>query len=180
MGLAALRVHADPMAILVDAARPLLRRLARETRATAHLGVFENDMISYVVKEHGGGARLFTREGGQLEAYCSAIGKVLLAHLPDEEREAYLASGPFVALTSRTITDPAVIRETLSQVRSRGFAIDDREIADDLSCVAVPIEGPSGDVMAALSISTAYRDGVKAALMDSLRRCADAVSKRLG
>ncbi len=101
-GLLTLATGTDPQKAMVAVARPLLRRLARRMKATVHLGVFEDDMITYLIKEHGGGNDLFTREGSQLEAYISAIGKVLLASLEDAQREAYLAGGPFPKMTART------------------------------------------------------------------------------
>jgi DNA-binding IclR family transcriptional regulator len=110
-------------------------------------------MVTYRLKTGRGAKNLFTRTGLQLEAYCSGIGKVLLAHLPAAERRAYLAAGPFVALTPNTITDPAVLASTLDEVRAQGFASDDGEIVEDLVCLAVPIRAPDGRVPAAISVS---------------------------
>ena len=179
LALAGLGGQADPRAILARTARPLARRLARKARATAHLGVFEGDMVTYLIKESRG-VRLFTQEGGQLEAYCSAIGKVLLAHLEADEIERYLMSAPFIALTVRTVTDPVLIRNELVRVRAAGFAIDDREIADDLVCMAVPVRDPGGTVIAAVSLSrradVVHHPEPPAALME----CARAIEARLG
>jgi DNA-binding IclR family transcriptional regulator len=78
---------------------------------------------------------------------------VLLAALPAREREAYVASGPFPALTARTITDPAALRAELEKVREQGYAVDDEEIAAGLHCIAVPVRAPDGRVLAAISAS---------------------------
>jgi DNA-binding IclR family transcriptional regulator len=110
-------------------------------------------MVMYTVKEGHPVDRLFTREGTQLEAYCSAVGKVLLAHLSEDEREAYLATGPFVALTDATITSAPELRTHLAEVRAGGCAIDNREIAPDLVCVAVPVVWPDTSVRAAISLA---------------------------
>jgi DNA-binding IclR family transcriptional regulator len=110
-------------------------------------------MVTYRIKTGEGAGSLFTRVGMQLEAYCSGIGKVLLAHLPEAQRRAYFAGGPFVALTTRTITDPTELEDELERVRIRGYAIDDGEIADGLVCVAAPIQAPDGQVHAAISVS---------------------------
>lgn len=110
-------------------------------------------MVTYRIKTGEGAGSLFTQVGLQLEAYCSGIGKVLLAHLPEAQRRAYLAEGPFVALTSRTITDPAMLAQELERVREQGYAIDDGEIIDGLVCTAVPIHAPDGQVHAAISVS---------------------------
>ncbi|MFV3126771.1 IclR family transcriptional regulator [Niveispirillum sp. KHB5.9] len=143
----------DEKQVIVNIAAPLLHRLAVQVRCTVQLGTLENDMVTYRLKTGRGASGLFTRVGMQLEAYCSGIGKVLLAHLGEEEREAYLAGGPFVALTERTITDPALLREELDRVRTRGYALDDGEIAADLRCMAVPVRGRDASTPAAISVS---------------------------
>jgi len=143
----------DEKQMIAHAAAPVLHRLATTVRSIVQLGTLENDMVTYRLKTGHGAQDLFTRTGLQLEAYCSGIGKVLLAHLPQTDRRAYLAAGPFVALTPRTITDPGQLATTLAEVRERGFASDDGEIAEDLACLAVPIHTPDGRVPAAISVS---------------------------
>lgn len=138
---------------LAACARPIVRRLAQAARAPAQLAVFDGDMATYLVKEGADSAALFTREGEQLEAYCSALGKVLLAGLLPAERATYLADGPFVALTERTITDPARLDEELTRAAASGFATDDGEADANLFCLAVPVRGADGAVIAALSLS---------------------------
>lgn len=143
----------DEKQIIVGCAAPLLHKLASDLGSVVQLGTFENDMVTYRVKTGEGAGELFTRVGMQLEAYCSGIGKMLLAHLPEAQLRAYLATGPFPALTKRTITDPTALEEELERVRIRGYAIDDGEIAEGLVCVAAPIQAPDGQVHAAISVS---------------------------
>ena len=145
----------DEKQIIANVAAPLLDKLASRVRSVVQLGTLENEMVTYRIKTGRGAQALFTRIGMQLEAYCSGIGKVLLANLPDDRREAYLASGPFVPLTERTIVDPALLREELDAVRAQGFAIDDEEVAPGLRCMAVPLFRPDGTVLAAVSLSQA-------------------------
>lgn len=151
--LRALLRHVDEKQIIANAAAPILHRLAGQLRTIVQLGTLEQDMVTYRIKTGRGAGNLFTKIGMQLEAYCSGIGKVLLAFLPDAEREAYLATGPFVALTARTITDADALRAELAAVRDRGYALDDGEVAEGLCCIAVPIIGADGRVPAAISIS---------------------------
>jgi DNA-binding IclR family transcriptional regulator len=143
----------DEKQMIAHAAAPVLHRLAGQLGSIVQLGTLENDMVTYRLKTGRGATNLFTRTGLQLEAYCSGIGKVLLAHLPEGERLAYLAGGPFVALTPRTITDSVRLAAALDQVRLCGFASDEGEIAEDLVCLAVPIHTPDGRVPAAISAS---------------------------
>jgi IclR family transcriptional regulator, acetate operon repressor len=135
---------------LIETARPLLRRLATAEGRTAHLGIYgAHDMVTYLVRE-GSGA-LFTREGAELEAYCTGIGKALLALLPPEQLDNYLA-GSFVQLTAYTLIEPARLREEIERTRQRGYAIDDREIDENVACVAVPLTLPDAG-LAAISLS---------------------------
>lgn len=143
----------DEGQIVASVARPALDRLAARLGTVVQLGTLENDMVTYRIKAGRSAAAVLSRVGMQLEAYCSGIGKVLLAHLPDAAREEYLANGPFVALTANTIVDPELLRQELETVRRNGFAIDNGEIAEDLRCIAMPLRRPDGEVIAAISVS---------------------------
>ncbi len=172
-----------PSGQLARLCRPALRQLARTCGATAHLGVMENDMVTYLVKESATAvpAELsISVENTQLEAYCSGIGKVLLAWLPEAERARYLAGGPFVALTSRTITDPQQLRETLQTVKTEQFARDDGEIAENLYCLAVPLLTADQTVSAAISLTftrSAQTQHDDATYLARLRACAAKLSQ---
>ncbi len=171
--------------LLVKIARPIINRLARQTRTTAHLGIWQDDMVTYLVKTTGhnaGSFLVFTREDTQLDAYCTGIGKVLLAHLSGSAQRAYVASSPFVALTSRTITDPAKLLSAFRQIRRRGYAVDDGETADDLNCIAVPLRyGRFG--VAAISLASSRDESHLNPLKDhlpQLKACAADIRRRLG
>jgi DNA-binding IclR family transcriptional regulator len=142
-------------------------------------------MVTYLVKTTGRASGLmpiFTREHAQLEAYCTGIGKMLLAHLPASEQQAYVAASPFVALTSRTITEPADLLATFKLIRKQGFSIDDGETADDLYCIAVPLRY-GRQAMAAVSLafprSSARSRPLKARLLQ-LNECVAEVRRKLG
>jgi DNA-binding IclR family transcriptional regulator len=137
--------------------RQPLARLASQFGAYGHAGILEDNMVTYVVKERGGAPDLFTAEQMQLEAYCSAIGKILLAALPDAELDIYLGQGPFIPLTVNTITDPAVLKAELLGVREGWVAFDRHEVSSDLYCLAVPVRSASGDIRGAMSLSFVER-----------------------
>lgn len=165
--------------ILSRIARPEASALARATRANVHVGVLDNDMVTYLVKA-GDQSSLFTREGMQLEAYCSAVGKILLAHLPPSSLDAFLRTGPFIALTSSTIVDPEALRDHLGCVRASQFALDEQEVDEHLRCAAVPIKGSEGRVVAALSISITPPVPIGELLINRLRQSAAHIEARLG
>lgn len=151
--LRALAGQIDDKQLIAQIAAPYLRRLADRTGLIAQLGSLEDEMVTYRIKTGEGASAFFTRVDMQLEAYCSGIGKVLLAALPEEEQEAYLAGGPFVALTANTITEPDALARELSAVREQGYGADNGEIDPDLYCLAVPIHDADGKVPVAISVS---------------------------
>jgi DNA-binding IclR family transcriptional regulator len=116
-------------------------------------------MVTYLVKQQYGAVRLHSAEGSQLEAYCSAIGKILLAGLSDEELNRYAAEGDFVRLTCNTIVEPHLLLDEIELVRKRGWAVDAEEITMGLHCVAVPISDRAGKTVAAASISNVVNKG---------------------
>jgi DNA-binding IclR family transcriptional regulator len=176
--LVAIRANLNPSRIAAEIVRPILARAAGNGQRAIHLGVMENDLVRYLVKE--GGAEIFSREDMQLEAYASAIGKILLAQLGSAERRAYFDAGPLVPLTEHTIVDPALLMEELDRIAADGYAIDDNAIMPGLVCVAVPI--PAGFMGYSLALSMSWT-GVLAspptAMLDRLRGMAQEVAERL-
>lgn len=130
-----------------------LAQLAISLDCLAHLGVFEQDMVTCLLKEGARKGMLFTRKNMQLEAYCSGIGKVLLAALDEDALEAYLANGPFVPLPANTIVEPEALRAEVVKVRDQDFAIDKREISEDLFCLTLPLTDSTRHVFAAITMS---------------------------
>ncbi|VTZ25831.1 IclR family transcriptional regulator [Methylocella tundrae] len=172
----------DSRSVLANIARPHLRGLARRLHQTVHLGFLENDMVTYILKERGGGIPVFTQAGMQLEAYCSAIGKMLLASLPDDQREQYIAAGPFVALTPRTIIDPAELRKALNAIWQADYAVDNEEVSEGLRCIAIPLRDRRDKIVAAISMSRTIGPGdviEDIAVLNLLRGCADQIRARL-
>jgi DNA-binding IclR family transcriptional regulator len=167
----------DEKQAVASAAAPVLHRLAAELRCIVQLGTLEGEMVTYRVKAGSGADSFFSRVGMQLEAYCSGLGKILLAALPDREREAYLATGPFPALTDRTITDADALRAELARAKARNYAVDDREVADDLTCIAVPVRA-GGRIVAAISASRPSdraKPGTHARIAERLARAAEEI-----
>lgn len=178
--LRTLLLHVSDWQCLTGISRPILRNAAIRFNCIAHLGVLEDGMVTYLVREGVEDGSLFTREGSQLEAYCSGLGKILLANLPADERNAYLASGPFVPLTPATITDPTLVRAELDRVSQAKIAWDREEIAQGLICCAAPVEWPEGKVRVAVSLSfddATYRSRGEAAIIRAATRLAQQVTQ---
>ncbi len=135
-------------------APPFLEALAAETGESASLGIFEDPEVVHILRvesEHP--LRLPSLAGRRSPAYCTGIGKAILAHLEPERLEAYLRNIVLKPRTPRTITDRDALQNDLRRVRARGFSIDDEEIFPGLRCVAAPIFGLDGRVVAGISVA---------------------------
>lgn len=163
----------------VALSRASLAKAAARHSCTAHLGVPRDNMVTYLAKEGSARESSFTREGGQLEAYCSALGKILLAHERPAERNAYFDSGPFVRITSATITDPEVLRAELDQIGKESVAWDREEIAENLVCCAAPVVWPNGEVKAAVSLSF-DKANLKGKRMGEIARSTSDLAREIG
>ncbi|BBY61921.1 IclR family transcriptional regulator [Mycolicibacterium helvum] len=136
-------------------AAPLLEQLTQQHGETSHLAVMDRWNVLYVDKVLGThnitvqGARV----GARLDAHCTAVGKVLLAHLDDAERKRYLALRPLRRLTASTVTSVDALASNLEKVRQDGVAVDLGETVPEVHCVAGPVRDEMGVVVAAVSVS---------------------------
>lgn len=166
--------------LLRASASNVSRKIATRFGITVQVGVLEGDMVSYVAVK--GRAKVPSKVGTQLEAYCTGLGKVLLAGLRPREFDRFLEEDDFVALTPYTLIDKDIFRSEITQVRTQGFGIDDREVHLDLRCVALPIRNRSGQVIAAISGSgRAGQMGParQEELRDALRHAASDIEARM-
>jgi DNA-binding IclR family transcriptional regulator len=138
---------------LVKGAQPILRELAQEARATAHLAVLVGGDLVIVAKEPSPEPiQVATRVGGRTPLHASALGKVLMANLPAKERAALLPC-PLAGYTEKTITDPRKLQKALDQVRQQGYAFELEEEHPGVGCIGVPVRDAAGRWIAALSIA---------------------------
>ncbi len=139
---------------LVTLAQPLLDRVSAEVHETSSVGTLEGDEILYVARSKTA-TRLMSidlRVGSRLPAYCTSIGRVLLAALPPDELDAYLARVKLVQRTPKAVHTPEKLREILDHVRSSGHAVIDQELEVGLRSIAVPVRDPRGKVIAAMNV----------------------------
>jgi IclR family transcriptional regulator, KDG regulon repressor len=176
----AVKVHLD----LHAAAGPILAHLREQIGESSQVGVLDGVEVVYVDRlESAHSLRLFTETGRRVPAHCTSSGKVLLAHRPEPEREAFLARGPFPRLTPHTIVEPSVLRDELLTVRARGWAeaVDEREIG--VASLAAPIRDVHGEVVAAISIGAPvarFGAAPRRRHAPALVEAGEAISRRLG
>ncbi|MCJ7511548.1 MAG: IclR family transcriptional regulator [Anaerolineales bacterium] len=133
--------------------RAILEELAAQTAETVHLAVPSGGEVVYIAKfESIHAIRMYSHIGARLPIVCTALGKAILAFLPEEQR-AEILSQPFKARTPKTITHPPAMAKELESIRSKGFAIDDEENEVGVCCVGAPVFDYTSVVIAALSVS---------------------------
>jgi DNA-binding IclR family transcriptional regulator len=133
---------------------PALRALNVETGHTVHLASYEDGEVIYIDKyESRHNVRMHSRIGRRAALHCTAVAKVLVAALPDDQRKVVAASIEYPRMTPNTITTPRAYLAELALVADRGYAVDNEEHEEHIHCVAAPIRGARGEVLAAMSLS---------------------------
>ena len=132
---------------------PLLKELAEKAQITAHLGVLEGQRAVYIEKiEVIGSIRLRTEVGRSLPLHATAIGKALLAFLPEKEIDRLLKTLPMPALTPKTIRGAAAFKKELARVRALGYSVNNEENEAETRALAAPVFGTDGRPMAAINL----------------------------
>lgn len=166
-----------------DTARPTLQRLTHSVNETSHLlTLTETDVVCIDKVDSPNPVRMHSWIGNRLPLYCTAAGKALLAHQPEETLQRVLQAG-LSRLTPQTITSEEGLRAELNRVRDEGIAVDDIESQDGIRCVGAPIFDQHSYPSAAISISgptTRVTLDRISELTQAVRTAADEISAQLG
>ena len=138
---------------LATAAQPVLEHISHLLHESCSIATLDGVDIVYIARANV--TRIMSIDlgvGSRLPAFCTSMGRAILANLPPEELETVLARVEFKRYTERTITNPAKLTQALRQIRRDGYSIIDQELEHGLRSMAVPIQNPSGKVVAALNI----------------------------
>jgi IclR family transcriptional regulator, acetate operon repressor len=139
---------------LVRVSRPWLENLAKRCRETVNLGMLDaGEVVVIGTVESPLTVRMSSKVGNRRHLHATALGKVLLAALPEKEAMRLVRMRGLPRLTAQTITTRTGLAAELTRVRGRGWAIDNRENETDGRCIGAPIMGPDGRALAALSVS---------------------------
>lgn len=165
--------------------QPVLEQVSEELHESCSASILEDKEIVYI-------ARAATRRvisiglgvGSRLPAYCTSMGRILLAALDDNLLEAYLTTTPLKPLTPYTLTDPALLKAELERVRVQGYALVDQELELGLRSIAVPVRNSRGRVLAAMNVGVqAGRVGLTEMLerfLPALQRASQSLAPLLG
>jgi IclR family pca regulon transcriptional regulator len=174
---------------LREHAHPYLEELRKQSSYTVNLAVLDEADILYVDR-----VRSFRREqskidlglhpGSRLPAYCTAMGKLLLANLPEDEQGELIADVKLTKRGPNTITSKKALLDELDEIQAAGFAVNDEELAPEVYAIAAPVRNEARDVVAAVNLAAHTSMISLAELVDALTphlvSTADRVSARLG
>jgi DNA-binding IclR family transcriptional regulator len=137
-----------------DHAAPLLYRLMQETGLTVHLGILEDGEAILIDRiEPSGAPRVATWVGRRMGLHCTAIGKALIAYLPQEKLDELIRKQGLLRHNENTIASMARLRQACDDVQRVGYAVDDEEEEIGVRCIGAPVFNDKGEVVAAISIS---------------------------
>jgi DNA-binding IclR family transcriptional regulator len=133
--------------------RPHIEQMAKELNLTVGWAILRNNRVIVVDRiQNMNIDMLAQRIGLNLPIHTTAIGKLLLAYLPEEEQDKILESIDLAKLTDATMVDKKLIKENLKVIKERGYATDEGETHEDLNGIAAPIKNSTGDVVAAIHL----------------------------
>ena len=141
---------------MIDRFHPYLEDLAFQVKEIVNLaGLFQNELIYLDKIEANRSFQIRTYVGFHVPPHCTALGKAILAHMPETDVRRILMERGLPARTEKTITDPQKLMQELAAIRKQGYALDNEEFEDGLRCLAVPVFDSQGNVVASISISAA-------------------------
>ena len=138
---------------LAAAAQPILDHVSRALRESCSIATLDGPEIVYIARANV--TRIMSIDlgvGSRLPAFCTTMGRILLAHLPPSEAEEILMRIVFKRYTERTVVGLEKLRQILKTVQRNGYSIIDQELEHGLRALAVPIRNPVGTVVAALNV----------------------------
>jgi IclR family transcriptional regulator, pca regulon regulatory protein len=139
---------------LADAAQPVMEDVAARLHESCSASVLEGTDILYVARVPT--KRIMTVNlaiGSRLPAFPTSMGRVLLAHLPEDRLQAYFAAAKLQRFTPQTVCTEASLRRVLVEVRQQGWAMVDQEVEVGVRSAAAPIRDQGGSVIAAINVS---------------------------
>lgn len=167
---------------LVTESKPIVKKISEDIDKTIFIAILDGNQIIYLHKHEPEFVPIYTANiTNREDAYCTSLGKAILAFLPEAEIDSLIDTMNFKKRTDRTIIDRDSLKKELKVTKNRGYSIDDREIIDFVQCIGAPIFNHRGDVVAGISTAGLYsqdRDIVTEG--EKLVKAANEISARLG
>lgn len=141
-------------ALVVEKARPIIERLARESGESANLACLAGDSAIFLDRaEANRSLRMRSAPGDRLPLYCTGVGKAILSQLPEDRIRAILGAAPLPKINESTLTEPEDVIREAQRAKELGYGVDREEYEVGLTCYAMPLRLPGSDFAGAVSIS---------------------------
>ena len=141
--------------LLPRLAQPFVERVSAQLHKSCSVSILHEIEVIYVARSTSKRlAALLGDIGARRPAYCTSMGRVLLAYLSDRDRDAYFRAVQLVALTVHTVTEESKLRSILVKVRKDEYCLSDQQMELDLRTIAVPLRNNAGQVVAAMHVTT--------------------------
>lgn len=139
---------------LASLAQPYLDKLREMVGETSNLMILDGNEIIYVAQsESNQMLKLFTQLGAKVPFYCTGGGKAILAYQPQKVKDLLLSNTNFIKYTKNTISDINQLMKELDAIKQQGYAIDNEEREEGVTCIAAPVFDCYGEAIASISIS---------------------------
>jgi DNA-binding IclR family transcriptional regulator len=159
-------------------------KLAKSVNLVSRIAIWDGDSALITLNVDPRSNSLFVHQiGPRIPAYCSSVGKAILAFLNNEELNAYLSRTELIPYTPRTITQKERLLMELEETRQRGYSIDQEETTPGLACIGAPIFGKDGHLEASISLSGdpgRFRKKQLKGLCEKLIKSAGEISRSMG
>ena len=184
LGLEIFRIANNVNTSLRHIVIPYLKELVKIYKETANLVIFQDLSVLYLEKvESSYSMRISTTVGGEKPLHCTAVGKSILAFLPEDDLIDKIKRMDFHRFTERTITTPNKLIESLKDIRKIGYAEEDEELEIGLHCIAAPIFNKYNIPFAAISLSgpvSRMNSEILADMGKTLVELTNEISKKMG
>ena len=163
---------------------PYIAQITAKFRLTSHLGILEGDKVVYIEKmDIFSNIKLYSQIGLRMHAYCSSLGKCLLANFSNTQLRSIMGRTEFTRFTPNTITTIEALQKEIDSVRQRGWAIDNEEFEIGHRCIGAPVYDYRGDIIAAISASgstSILTDERIPEIVEYLKQTAAEISQNMG
>ncbi|MDE0588601.1 IclR family transcriptional regulator [Halocynthiibacter sp. C4] len=135
--------------------RPHIDALSRDLGEVVHLAQLDNAQVLYIDKRNAGETiPMYSQAGKVGPAYCTGVGKTMMAFLPKDELDEIVSQQSFHRFTPKTLADAESLKAELQAIRDRGYGFDDEEHEPEIICVALPLLSSSGRVLGGISVTS--------------------------
>lgn len=163
--------------------RPYLKKLMESVQETVFMAMLSEEELVYIAKvDSNRSISTMAQPGYRKPLYCTGLGKVSLAFLPEDEKNLILNNIKLIPITKNTITDMQELKNKLKTYSNQGYSIDDEENEEGLYCLAAPVFGADRQMVAAISVAGPRERMIKQKefIVENILQTSNEISRNIG